>query len=251
LPASIAVLGIDRNVLKALYPPALAHLLRGLGLMYLVVLGIIAAYILGIGLLLSRLSFLPLELALAIFGLLSIFSVLGGALYERRHELDLDTHRSPERAAQIERRAQVRRNEAIVTEAYGLVRAGSQLEAWNVLQGWLAAGGRSSADYHWLCERVSHWPDARYATRLTQEYVDRLLALKQQGQALDVVAHRLERDSGFRPGTAAVTLKMAQLAACGGGKPAVARALLSDFSQRFAGDPSVIPAEALARDLVR
>jgi hypothetical protein len=60
-------------------------------------------------------SFLPLELALAMFGVLSVFSVIGGALYERRNELGLETRRSPERTAELERRAEERDKSAAAT----------------------------------------------------------------------------------------------------------------------------------------
>jgi hypothetical protein len=73
--------------------------------------------------------------------------------------------------------------------------------------------------------------------------------LKQTGEALDVVARRLSQDSRFRPKSAADTLKIAQLAARGGGAPQVARTLLADFAARFAGSPHVAAAEALARHL--
>jgi hypothetical protein len=251
LPASIAVLGLERNVFKALFPPALAHMVRGLGVTYLVVLAVIAAYIAGIAFLLQRISFLPLELAIALFGILSIFSMLGGVLHERRHELGIDTRHSPERTADLERREELRLGDAVVTEAYGLVRVGSHTKAWAMLQDWLAAQGRSVENYHWLCERVASWTDPRYVTRLTEEYVDKLLTLRQDGQALDVVADRLEKDPSFRPKTAAATLRIAQRAARGGGKPRIARALLADFAKRFEGDLAVAAAEALASELVR
>ena len=92
-------------------------------------------------------------------------------------------------------------------------------------------------DYRWLCARVAVWHDPRYITRLTQEYVDRLLALKRSGEALDVVAARLTEDSGFRPKSAVATLQIARLAAAGGGTQAVARTLLGDFSTRYCRRP--------------
>lgn len=251
LPASVAVLGLERNVFKALYPPALVHMVQGLGVTYLVVLAVIAIYIAGIAFLLPRISFLPLELAIALFAILSIFSMLGGVLYERRHELGIDTRHSPERSADLERREELRRDEALVAEAYGLVRVGSHTKAWAVLQDCLAAHGRSVENYHWLCERVASWTDPRYVTRLTEEYLDKLLALREDGRALDVVADRLERDPSFRPKTAAATLRIAHCAARGGGRPRIARALLADFAERFEGDPAVAAAKALAGELVR
>jgi hypothetical protein len=251
LPASVAILGLERNILKAIYPLALAHMVRGLGAMYFVVLAVIALYIAGIGLLVRWVSFVPLELALAMFGILSMFSVLGGALYERRDELNLDTRKSPERTLEVERRAQSRQSDAVVADAYGLVRVGSHAKAWAVLQDWLSTRGNAIEDYHWLCERVSTWGDPRYATRLTEEYVERLLSLRKDGQALDVVSRRLELNPSFRPKTAAATLRIARLAARGGGAPRIARALLADFGARFPGDPSTAAAQALASELAR
>ena len=86
-------------------------------------------------------------------------------------------------------------------------------------------------------------------TRLTEDYVDRLLVLKRNGEALDVVAARLGQDPSFRPKSAAATLQIARIAAAGGGVPRVARTLLADFPARFAGDPGVAEAVALARHL--
>jgi hypothetical protein len=129
------------------------------------------------------------------------------------------------------------------------MRAGSHTQAWSMLQSWLTTRGNAPDDYRWLCGRVATWDDPRYATRLTEDYVDRLLALKRTGEALDVVAARLAEDPAFRPKSAAATLQIARIAAGGGGKSRVARALLADFAARFAGDPSVAAAAELARHL--
>ena len=249
LPASVAVLGLEGNILKAIYPVAIARLIAGLGIMYAVVLGLIAGYMAAIGLLARLGLWLPLELILVLFAVLSIFSALGGAVYERRHELGLETWHSPERTAEKQRIAELRQSEHIVTEAYGQVRVGAHAKAWEMLQAWLGSRGHSMEDYRWLCERVSPWPDPRYANRLTEEHVDRLLALSRSGEALDAVARRLRLDKSFRPKSSAATLKIAQLAASGGGMPGVARTLVSDFGERFTGDPLVIAAQALARHL--
>jgi hypothetical protein len=250
-PASVAVLGLERNILLAVYPVALARMIRGLGLSYWLVLAVIAGYWVGIGVLMKWVSFLPLELALAMFGILSIFSVLGGALYERRNELGLETRRSPERAEELARREERRESHALVTEAYGQMRVGSHVRAWSLLQDWLASRGHAVADYHWLCGHVVHWHDPRYSNRLTEEYLERLLALKDHGRALDVVRERLDRDPAFRPKTAAATLRLAELAAQGGGLPRIARTLLSDFEARFPDDPGAGAARSLAERLAR
>jgi len=249
LPASVAILGLERNIVKAAYPVAWVRMILGLGPMYALVLAIIGGYSLLIALLGRWELWLPVQIAIYMFCILSVFSVLGGALYERRHELGLETWASPERTEELQRKHDLRDSEKAVTEAYGQVRVGSHTQAWQQLQAWLASRGNAPDDYRWLCGRVAAWGDPRYITRLTEDYVDRLLALKRNGEALDVVARRLGQDPTFRPKSAAATLQIARMAAAGGGTPRVARTLLADFPARFAGDPSVAAADALARHL--
>ena len=249
LPASVAILGLERNIVKAAYPVAWVRMILGLGSMYALVLAIIGGYSLLIALLGRWELWLPVQIAIYMFCILSVFSVLGGALYERRHELGLETWASPERTAELRRKQDLRESEKEVTEAYGQMRVGSHTHAWQLLQTWLTSRGNAPDDYRWLCGRVAAWGDPRYITRLTEDYVDRLLALKRNGEALDVVARRLTDDPTFRPKSAAATLAVARIAAAGGGTPRVARTLLADFPTRFAGDPSIAAADALARHL--
>jgi hypothetical protein len=96
---------------------------------------------------------------------------------------------------------------------------------------------------------LNAWHDNRYPNRLTEEHIEKLLRLKQDGQALDAAVHQLRQDPSFRPKTAADTLRIATLAAQGGGARSAARTLLSDFAQRFKEDPSRAAAEALAKQL--
>jgi hypothetical protein len=249
LPASVAVLGLDRNILKAAYPVEWFHIVRGLGPLYAAVLLVIFAYVFALGLLWRLDLWLPVVFATAMFAMLSIFSFLGGALYERRHELGLETWTSPERTEELRKKEETRQNEKHVLDAYGLMRAGKHVKSWEALTDWLKSRGFSPEDYRWLCERTASWDDPRYATRLTEEHVARLLTLKRTGEALDAVAQRLIVDPNFRPKSAADTLTIAQLAARGGGTPKVARTLLSDFAARFAGDPRIPEADALKAHL--
>jgi hypothetical protein len=138
LPASVAVLGLERNILKALSPVAIARSIQGLGVMYLAVLAVIARGLVGAALLERLELWLPLQLGIAMFVILSMFSVLSGALYERRNELGLETRQSPEHAAERQRREDLLESEAMVTHAYGQMRVGSRAKAWEELRGWLA-----------------------------------------------------------------------------------------------------------------
>jgi hypothetical protein len=247
LPSSIAILGLESNPLRAIYPPALLHLIRGLGWLYPAVLALIAAY--GTALVeLDKLDlWLPLQLAAGMFAVLSVFSTLAGVIYERRDVLGLETWHSPERKAERLRQEQLRQSDRVVDEAYGQMRADAHVRAWQTLHNWLGSRGHAPEDYRWLCGRVGSWSDSRYVTRLHEEYVDRLLTLKRNGEALDVVKERLRVDPNFRPKSASATLQVAEIAARGGA-PRTARVLLADFAQRYEGDPHIDAAAALARE---
>jgi hypothetical protein len=249
LPASVAILGLEGNFFKAINPVAWAAMIKGLGPWYLVLLAFIFSCAL-ITSALTRLDIWPsIRIAIAMFGILSIFSLLGGALYERRDQLGIDTWVSPEQEAEKQRKEDHAHNEKLVHEAYGLMRANRHVNAWETLQRWLAEHGHAVDSYAWICESVSSWEDPRFLMRLSQDHIERLLALKRTGEALDIVARRLATDPTFRPKSAAATLQIAQLAARGGGRPKVARTLIRDFAARFPGDPRTPTAAALARHL--
>ena len=249
LPASVAVLGIEGNIFKAAYPVAWVRVIIGLGPMYLLVLGVIGGYSLLIAILAHWELWLPVQIAIFMFCILSTFSALGGALYERRHELGMETWVSPERDQELKDAGELRQSHSDITEAYGKMRAGSHIECWQQLQDWLSRRGHDLEDYRWLCDRVVSWGDPRYITRLSQDYIERLLKAKRTGEALNLVAQRLEQDPTFRPKSAATTLQIARLAAGGGGATRVARTLLADFPTRFPGDPAILLADELARTL--
>ena len=183
--------------------------------------------VVGVGILLVQIGKLdlwgPVPMVIDLFATLSLFSALAGALYERRHQLGLETWHSPERTSGKKRTVEQAQNDAVVTEAYAHVRNGAHDNAWAMLQEWLASRGHAPEDYRWVCDRVYAWPDERYGNRLTEDYVERLLSLKRNSEAIDAVTQRLRMDPNFRPKSAASTSSLAQLATRGGGKPSVAR----------------------------
>jgi hypothetical protein len=248
LPASIAVLGLENNPIKALWPLAWLQIIAGLGIWYGLVLGLIAVIAVLVAMLSAWVPFLLLQFLLGMYGILAVFSVLGGALYERRDELGIETWHSPERTAAREQAARHRDDLETVARAYAQVRIGAHGEAWKILQDWLSGRGDEPEDYRWLTAQVTPWPDPRYATRMAQETIARLLVLKRNGEALDLVRECLAADPDFRPKTAAETLALARLADRGGVKP-VARRLVADFAQRYPGAVGTELAAQLAREL--
>jgi hypothetical protein len=248
LPASVAELGLEGNLLKAINPGAWLRIVLGLGPLYALVLVVIAGYVTGLILIWKLDLWLSVETAIGMFAVLSIFSFLGGALYERRHELGLETWASPEQTLDLRRQEERKQDDLIIMQAYGLMRASSHVKCWQTLNTWLTSRGNAPEDYRWLCERVVSWDDPRYVTRLTQNYIERLLYMKRTGEALDAFARRFNLDVEFRPKSAADTLSLARLAAHGG-KRSLSRTLLADFAARFSSDPLISQAEALARQL--
>src|ERR1700688_2841137 len=125
LPASVAILGLEGNIFKAAYPVGWMRMVWELGPMYGLVLAIIGGYALLIALLGKWALWLPVQIAILMFCILSIFSVLGGALYERRHALGLETWASPERTEELRRKRELSSSEKEVMEAYAQMPAGS------------------------------------------------------------------------------------------------------------------------------
>ncbi|MFI4891148.1 MAG: hypothetical protein ACHQIL_11515, partial [Steroidobacterales bacterium] len=248
LPASVAVLGLEENIFKAMSPRHLIRLVHGLGVWYAAVLGVIAGYAALLYLWWQWMPWLVLRLVGLMFAILSIVSTLAGAIYARRHELGIEVWHSPERREERLRREVIKKNEHVVDAAYNQARIGAHGNATRILVDWLQSRGNEPEDYHWLCMRLASWKDSRHLLRVSADYVDWLLRLRRNSEALDLVAQRLKAFPDFRPASAATTLQIAQIAARGG-SPSVARALLADFPTRYAGDPSVGAAQALAGEL--
>src|SRR4030095_3760526 len=99
LPACTAVLGSSSSIVTAVNPRVLIGTIRRLGWDYVVIwLAIIvlafAARFTSIRLANATVA-LPLAIACVIYGWLAVFSIIGGAIYERRHALGTEAWGSP------------------------------------------------------------------------------------------------------------------------------------------------------------
>jgi hypothetical protein len=249
LPASIAVLGVEGSIVRAANPILWVRMAIGLGHVYFgVFILLIAEFFVLFWL--QRFDWpLMISFAIAMFGLLSVFSVLGGAVYERRDQLGIIAWQSPEKDEELQRKEDHKRDEAIVTEAYGLLRANAHVKSWEKLQNWLKTQDFSLEAYEWLLQRVSEWNDPRYTTRLSEDLIERLVARGKAGDALKFLGKKLLTDAGFRPKSASDTLALAQYAARGGGSRRTALLILSNFAERFPADPRAPVAAELSRQL--
>lgn len=247
-PAMLAVLALECNVLTALNPVACARLISRLGVRYVVVI-LSSVLLLGLLDLVWSLNWwLPVQFAASLYLCLVWFAILALLLYERRDEVGLDVWHSPERTQAKADTEELKRSAATFDEAYALMRSGRHTEAWSLITQWLESRGHRPEHYRWACERVQGWEVRRFHIRLQQQFLERLLAGNDTGQALGVVESALRRDPAFRPSSSASTLRLAHIAASGGA-PKVACRLLADFATCFPGDPLLKPAALLAARL--
>jgi hypothetical protein len=253
LPAVVAVQVASDSALRALDPRQWVRLLRWLRGDYLLVIAAIIVYWLLAWLMLFTVvaEVLPrlVTCALLMFGWLSVLSLLGGAILERRLA---DPDDSPiERAEQeVDSQSVERERERKIDRIYGEWRSGAQKNAWQTLMREVQASEAPVDELRWVHERISRWDEPRLAGRVAQELIPRLIAINRYGEAITLTRHRLSADRDFRPVTAAETLHMVRIARDGGDRP-TARSLLRDFDRIFPNDPLQTAADDLTRELQR
>lgn len=201
LPASLAVLAIESHLGRAVWPPALYQVARGLGLYYVAVwlIAIMAgAIVLAVAPRVPRLA----SLAIGEFAVLTVAAALGGALYARRDELGLEVWESPEKHAAIADAALLKSRDAAMEEAYGLLRVRDIEGAWQRVRAAIGPAPVDPSSYRWCRDRASQWNDRRIADGLTTEMVARLIVLGRRGEALTEVESWWQNGGTYRAGTA-------------------------------------------------
>jgi hypothetical protein len=248
LPASIGALGAGNSILQAVNPLALWQIVRALGAAYVAIL----AVLLLLGLALWQLdahSLLPrwLLIPAAQFACLSMYALIGGALYEQREALGHEPIDTPERRAARVRLELDQLRERFMDTIFAEARGGNQAAAWHSIERELARQQHAFEFYDWLLERLRGLDDSGLARRLAQQYVTRALA-RDNARVTRLVQRCLADDASFRPRSAAETLRAAELARLAGDRR-TARTLLVDFPTHFPGDGAIAQAAAMARQL--
>ncbi|HUI60932.1 MAG TPA: hypothetical protein VLX90_11945 [Steroidobacteraceae bacterium] len=221
LPACATVLGLTRNVFRAVSPTALVHLLRGLGRDYALIVALAWTFAIAVYWLSTGPAPVWLLLAIAQFLLLLEFALLGGAVFEHRHELGIETRTRSERLAERDAREHQAQRAAMLDRAYSRFRVGKPAEGWQEIETWLRQPGAwesQRAEYRAVLTAASAWEDGRAADRLAGDLITALLARRENGTALEVLEQRLAGNPDFRPALPAHTLRLAELAAAAGKK---------------------------------
>jgi hypothetical protein len=245
LPASIAVLGIGAPFWQAINPIALWRVARALGPTYAGIVAVVLVYGSAIAWIAVHTNVpTPLLGAGIVFAWLSVFSLLGGGLYEEREELGHEAMYTPERESERQQRELEQERSRFVDVVYAQARSGNLSGAWRTLEQELAARGHAFETYDWLLERLQRLDDQRLASRLAQDYIRRALA-RDNGRVTELVRARLALDAQFRPYSAVETLRVAELVRLAGDR-ASAQRLLSDFAQEFPDAPDELQVKAAA-----
>src|SRR5262249_51855674 len=151
------------RVIDAVNPLALTRTIKGLGVYYLIILAIIGAYALVLVLLARTDIWEQVKVAFLLFSIYSIFCVLGGALYERRHALGLEPTHTPERQAERKEQERARERHKALDEVHGEARGGNFMAARDSLLRWLrfVDADLLERDVRFIFEQARTWQDEK------------------------------------------------------------------------------------------
>ena len=195
LPASIAVLGVGEPFYQAVNPVMLWRLVRGLGPYYLLILVSIPVYI-GILLLLWQLHAWHLALqAAALTCEISFFSLIGGCLYLRRHQLGHEPSRSPERTAAREEAERAKLRAQMLDEVFQQTRIGKHVEATRPLARWMSSldGETATRDALFVAGQAAGWDGAGGLNTIGSTLIRHLLRAGRPDAALAVFERLRQR----------------------------------------------------------
>jgi hypothetical protein len=252
LPVSIAVLGASSRAIDAVNPVALTRTIIGLGAYYPLILGIIAVYTAAIFFVARTDLWESLQVGFLLFCVLSIFTVLGGALYERRHVLGLEPTHTPERKAERAEQERAKERHKALDEVYGEARGGNFMASRESLLRWLR-----QVDVDWLERDVRFifgqartWQDEKAFVFVSRFLISYLIETGKTGTAVEIVDGVLTRAPAIKLGTASDTVKIANLARAAG-KRSLALRVIAQFETQFPGDVRTPEVTTLRSEIAR
>jgi hypothetical protein len=234
LPATVALLAIGDSWIHALSPVAIARVIKGLRLKYLGILAITLGGAQALFFLALNLDSLVLILALAQLLHLAMFCFIGGAIFESRVDLQLDTRTYGERVAERDDKHHADERGAVLDRTYALLRLKRRSEAWANLEAWMrkhCPDTHPFTEYHALQQATCAWDEPVIGDQVTNEYLGKLLANGETGMALEALQVRLSSNPGYYPQGQAYATRLSELVTLSGRK-AMSRQLLANAQTR-------------------
>lgn len=190
-PASAATLGVTANLGAALNPASITTVIGVLRGRYFKLLTALApllffAVFLQVRVLFGLSDFLGsvLTAAVALWGQLAVYALIGRAINDHGDEFDLPGE--AERMDAREDRERERAWHAPLDRAYASIRSGFAAEGYRQIRELAESEGESLDVYAWLFERMLHWEDRQHAVALASRFIERLLAAGRLHEALDL-----------------------------------------------------------------
>ncbi|MFL6604532.1 MAG: hypothetical protein ACJ8R9_24790 [Steroidobacteraceae bacterium] len=238
LPANLAVLGVTRNPFQAIWPPTLFALIRALGRDYVLLNAVTlvaagACYWMVVHGVSTGFALIAVQMMFLLTA-----ALVGGAMFEHRLELGIESKTHQERLAERDAREHAVERGRMLDRAYTGFRVRKPLEGWQQIETWLREHGQANdprenntaernapgsprnesllVEYRAVLEAASKWDDVRPADRLANEFVALLLAKRATGEALSVVERRLATNPQYQVLPPAQAMRIAELAGAAG-----------------------------------
>lgn len=174
---------------------------RILGAGYAWIVGVTAVFVAACAVAVNTPTPFVVRSALFIYTWLILIVLTGGMVYARRNEIEQETGFLLKLDPQVTEAARLKLREELVDSIYGAWRSGATENAWHTLCQHLETSEDSLPELRYVHSRVSSWDAGRFAERVAQEFVTRLLTADREGEALSVVRDQLRKNASFRPRT--------------------------------------------------
>jgi len=247
-PASLAALAMNHRVIDAINPRALWRVIVGMGRLYLllvVAVAVMAACSAGVAALpvWGVIRYAVLELLL-----LCLYTLIGGVIFARRHELGFEPRVSPERIADKMESEYTRRRQTMMDEVYGLVRVRNGARAGEVLKRWLVDSGEQNlhADVPSIVDQAMRFPERRGLATVARALISHLVQVNRLSLALTVTETVSTVAADFTPESEAEMVALVAYAAPAG-RRSLARAMIERWV-RYAGDAGLSDAARRLRE---
>jgi hypothetical protein len=199
LPAVFAVQGWTGSVGQSLNVATCVKMVKILGEGYAWIVGVTAIFVAACVVAVNVSTPLAVRFALFIYTWLMLIVLTGGMVNARRDELAQETGFLLKLDPEVTEAQRAKQREGLVDSIYGAWRSGATDNAWRTLCLHLETSEDSVAELRYVNTRASAWDAGKFAERIAQEFVTRLLAADREGEALTVVREQLRKNAGFRP----------------------------------------------------